>query len=178
MVQLNPGRTGAKRQSFTAVNPRDLLKAVMAANPNAGEKTMQRRVFDAIMNSPDKDEYIEAIIEYWFANNYRAVVQAAEVEAVPPREREKQRATARAARKEEADALTRITKKFVVSKAILLDYKLPNGKMLRNATFLECRVAGGWLSELGTKGKPTDLVGKVLDEAAIQRIWREQLATV
>ncbi len=171
-VHINPGVTGAKRQSFTHVNPRDLLLQTMGENPKAGEKVIARKTFAAMMESVDREEYVEALFEYWFSNNHRSAVQAADVDT--PKHKEAT-AKARTEAKEKKETLVRIGKRFLMDKVILLDYLMPNGKRLRNSTFLECLVAGGWLSTIGAKGELTAIVGKVLDEAAVHAIWKEEV---
>src|SRR5690242_5836679 len=63
-----PGKYGAKRQTWYKKNPRELLHRVMRENPRGSE----REVFEAFCSFVEDDHsYWGAMIEYWFANNYR-----------------------------------------------------------------------------------------------------------
>jgi hypothetical protein len=48
------------------------------------------------------------------------------------------------------------------TKLVLSNFVLPNGKMLRDCTFAECAMEGGWLTALSKMGQPGDKVGAVL----------------
>ena len=58
----------------------------------------------------------------------------------------------------------------LASEMVLLDYVLPNGKMLRDSTFGECAEAGGWLTRLSKRGQAGDKVGAVLSEQDVRAI--------
>jgi hypothetical protein len=56
--------------------------------------------------------------------------------------------------------------------ALLLDFTLPNGKMLRDCTFGECADAGGLLTRLSKKGQPSDKAGANLTESEVRAAWK------
>jgi len=58
-----------------------------------------------------------------------------------------------------------------VRRVVLMDLRLPCGKLLRDATFADCANAGGWFVELARHGKPSEAVDKKLSEADLQNIW-------
>lgn len=59
-----------------------------------------------------------------------------------------------------------------VRNIVLMELTLPNGKKLRQASFKECSAAGGWFKLLACKGKPSEIVGKVLTEDDLRKIGR------
>lgn len=160
MTSLDTGTYGAKRQSFRKASPRDLLKRLMEENSRASEQKLQAMFADKVRSD---DDYIDAIIEYWFANNYRSLVSKPEAPA------QKQRAVAeRAARVE----VIKEKIKIAATRIVLLDITMPNGKALRDCTGKDCAKAGGWLSKIAKSIKTTDVVGKVMSESAVQKIFR------
>lgn len=56
---------------------------------------------------------------------------------------------------------------------VLLDFVLPNGRMLRDCTFSECAECGGWLTRLARVGQPGDNVGTTLTEKEVRAVWSE-----
>jgi hypothetical protein len=56
--------------------------------------------------------------------------------------------------------------------ALLLDFTLPNGKMLRDCTFGECADAGGLLTRLSKKSQPSDKAGANLTESEVRAAWK------
>lgn len=154
------GIYGAKRQTWKRASPRDLLKRLMDENGRASEQAIQRKFTVAVR---DDEDYIDAIIEYWFANNYRSLVH-------------KQPQVTQAARAEHA-ALAEVIKekiKVAAARMVLLDMVLPNGKPLRDSTGKDCAKAGGWLSKIAAEIKPTQKVGEALSEAEVQKLFRTQ----
>jgi hypothetical protein len=55
---------------------------------------------------------------------------------------------------------------------ILLDLTLPGGKALRDATFAECRQAGGFFTRIAKLGKPDEIVGKKLTDAQVAKVLK------
>ena len=67
MTQLNPGRTGAKRQSWEKYNPRELLKDAYEASTSV-RGGISEVVWESVKNEKG---YLWPLYEYWFANNYK-----------------------------------------------------------------------------------------------------------
>lgn len=158
-----PGVYGAKRQSWYEKNPRELLHRVMRENPRGSEKEVFEGFCDHVENDPG---YWGAIIEYWFANNYRLfyVSEIAANSVAISRRETKQRARDVVAR-EKAIIKDRL-------RAALMDLVLSNGKKLREATFGDCEREGGWLLAISKRGKRGEIVGKKLTEDDLHNIQR------
>lgn len=154
MTNIDTGTYGAKRQSYRKASPRDLLKRVMEENARANEQKLQKIFADSVRQDED---YIDAIIEYWFANNYRSLVHK------PPQATQAVKAE-RAARVE----VVKKTIKAAATRMVLLEMILPNGKPLKDCTGKDCAKAGGWLAAIAGKVKPAQKVGLVLSE---EDIW-------
>jgi hypothetical protein len=150
---IEKGVTGAKVQSWEKHNARELLARIVADNPGVDDEVL----FHAF--TAESGPYFMEIQRYWFANNLRAL---------KPRPTPIAKSVDRVAAQEHFVAKA----KDRAVKLVLLDYVLPNGKMLRDSTFGECAKAGGWLSELAKKGQPNEKVGAVLDEKAVRAVWR------
>lgn len=160
MTELNTGTYGAKRQSYRKASPRDLLKRLIEENARYSEKKLQN-LFSATVR--EDEEQLDAIIEYWFANNYRSLVHK------PPAS-----PSVKAAKVAERTARVEVAKTIIKANAtrmVLLDFVLPNGKPLRDATGKDCAKAGGWLSKIAASVKPGQKVGDVLSEAQVKKIF-------
>jgi hypothetical protein len=151
--EIEKGVTGAKVQSWEKHNARELLARIVADNPKADDEAL----FHAF--TAESGPYFMEIQRYWFANNLRALKTrptpiARSVDRVAAQEHFTAKAKGRAV------------------EMVLLDFVLPNGKMLRDCTFGECAEAGGWLTELSRKGQPGEKVGAVLSEKEVRAVWK------
>ncbi|GEM_PF-5131432 len=165
MTSLDTGVYGAKVQSWRRSNPRDLLKRLIEENPGADKATIHKTFRDEVRGE-DGEEYLDSVIEYWFSNNYHSLVDPA-----PRRERPAAQKTDRVAEIREK-VKTRIRQEAQI---ILLDMVLPNGKPLRECTGTECSQlgtkVGAWLTKIAGKVKPSEVVGDVLDEAQVRKLY-------
>ena len=161
MTQLNPGRTGAKRQSWEKYNPRELLKDAIRSNPRASEAEISEVVWESVKNEKG---YLWPLYEYWFANNYKRffVEEVSDYESVGHTSIKTREVPERNGSRQE---FKNIKEKL---KSILMDYMLSNGKRLRDATFQDCKIDGGWLKEVAKQGRPNEVVGKKLTEKDLQ----------
>jgi hypothetical protein len=139
--KANIGTTGAKQTSWEERSYRGLVKRIAAENPTAEDEALFH-IFAA-----ECAPYFMEIARYAFANALRAYRPRAKGDSVDRSE----------------DIETR-------AKARLLDYILPNGKMLRDSTFGECATAGGWLTRVSKLGQPGDVVGAVLTEKDVKAV--------
>ena len=58
----------------------------------------------------------------------------------------------------------------IARRIILMNMELPDGTKLRDATFAQCKKAGGWWLQLAGMGKPKQIVGETLSEADLGKI--------
>ena len=68
---------GATRQSRRSGSPMLLLKQLMAASADPhkdGERIAILVEFREIMHSEEGKEYLDGMIDYWFANNYKTLL--------------------------------------------------------------------------------------------------------
>ena len=163
MTMVDTGTTGAKRQSWHAANPRDLLKQLVERHPNWNKERLLREFTDNVV---DNRKYMDAIIEYWFANNYHSLVER------PPQP------SAHKARKERSvGALTMEIEAAVERKAEikLLEMIMPNGKPLRDCTGGECiklsSKIGGWLLRISKRVSKNQTVGEALNETQVRELY-------
>jgi len=61
--------------------------------------------------------------------------------------------------------------KAQVQKVVLLDLVMPNGKPLRDCKGKDLTRIGGWAGKLAKMLKPNEIVGKVLKESTIRKVW-------
>lgn len=54
---------------------------------------------------------------------------------------------------------------------IFMNLPLPDGTVLRDATFAQCKRAGGWLLLVAKQGLPSEVVGRKLSEKNLQDLW-------
>jgi hypothetical protein len=160
---LNPGQTGAKRQSWEDFNPRAVLLRVMKERPRASEKEIHDVVKTEIF---EEVGYLHAIFNYWFTHNY----QATEV-----RERDHSVAILKKTMSKARRATIRehIERKHVeFTHGILMDMELSCGKLLREAKGSDLDKETGFLAEVRKNVKPSQLVGKVLTEEELHNLWK------
>jgi hypothetical protein len=144
---LDYGTVGAKVQTWEGNSARALYARLAKENPQADDEALFHLFF------AESAQFIHEIVRSWCANTHRALF---------PSKRER-----KALAEADIDALKDRAKKLV-----LLDWKLPNGKLLRDCTFGECAQAGGWLTELSKKGQPGEKVGAVLSEKEVRAVWK------
>jgi hypothetical protein len=135
----------------------ELLVSLIEAEPIAKAETLFRRWLEIVREDED---YLIPALQHTFANLYNALSKT----------KRRRKSTNIADRKKQQQKIEAAAQ--AVSEMILLDLTLPNGKKLRDATFRECTEAGGWWIKIGKKGKPNQIVGKVLSEKDIQAIKR------
>lgn len=136
---------GAARQSWNKNNPRIILDQLQIDHPKLKNKTKLWNLFwDKVKGNTD---VLKVIAEYWFANNTRIPVTF---------ERKKEI-------KKVVDA--------IVSKAFM-NFVLPNGMFLGEATKPDCLKAGGWLTKVGCQ-LPDDKkkVKEVLNEKQLKKLY-------
>jgi hypothetical protein len=138
------GTQGAKVQSWHKNNARELLARIVSENPNLDDEGIYHAFADKCA------PYFVEICRYWVANNLKAL---------RPRSR--------------GAPVDRIAAVEGRARARLLDFILPNGKMLRDSTFGECAKAGGWLTKLSKLGQPGEKIGSVLTEKQVKAALKE-----
>jgi hypothetical protein len=160
-MSMDMGVTGAKRQSFSRSNPRELLRTLVEQHPQWSRERIFSELRDRVMGARDK-AYLDTILEYWFANNYHSLVP------------EVDRAERQAARSKAASDVKAAIEDHI--KIALLDMMMPNGKPLRQCTGLECArfssKIGAWLLRISKQIKPTDIVGDVMTEKQLRQLYK------
>jgi hypothetical protein len=137
--EIDHGTTGAKQQTWTTKQgARSLLARIVEENPTLDDES----IFHAF--SSECAAFFPEIVRYWVANNLKAL-------------------RPRAA----GDSVDRSTVEARVQ-ARLLDFLLPNGKMLRDSTFGEVAKCSGWLSRVAKLGQPHEKVGDKLTEKEVK----------
>ena len=170
MTAVDTGIQGAKRQSFHKASPRGVLMALINENPRAPESTLLRLFGQKIKEDAESgDDYLSPIIEYWFAHNYPSLMKGTRTPAA-------KRAAKQAARVKDVEIAEKVTARIrQEAQIILLDMVLPNGKALRDCTGRDCSKLGGkvgaWLTKIAGKVKPGEVVGDVLDEAQVRKLY-------
>ncbi len=169
MTHIDTGVYGAKVQSWAAKNPRDILKRFMDENPTAGKLDVFNLFRDEI-KSEDTEEYLDVVIEYWFANNYYSLVPTADPSRqVATRDSIKEAAQEKAVTKAIA---TQIDEK---AKIKLLEMMMPNGKPFGDCTGGECSAlapkVGGLLAVVATKVKADEKVRDVMSEDQLRELY-------
>jgi hypothetical protein len=156
-MHSDTSRSGA---SFVAkrseVNPRELLIGIIEQTDDIKDKDA---LFDQFREAIQDDErYQRAIDWYFFVNMYDYLVTSRNQKPSPQEQAKRQAAV---------DNI-----KQQITKVVLLNFVLPNGKALRDCTFADCAKAGGWLAKVAAKGKPNQIVGKVLGENELRALMK------
>lgn len=162
---IETGVLGAKRTSYTArTNPREILKGVMEANPHASVSELCA-LFEKEVRQDEGA--VSVVIEYYVSNQSRYLRQPSTASQV-------------IAAKERRQTIVAVKQKIVAkverkARMLLLEMILPNGKLLRDCTGKECaalaKKMGGWLAKVAEKVKPSQIIGEVLSEADVRRLY-------
>ena len=152
----NLWKTGAATtRRVSTKSPFNLLIDIIDGDPTADNKRLFNAWFAAVKQD---EEYLEAVAWHTFANLIAALENRKRKQAVPKTQ------TVAQQRAEINALMSKLTD------IVLMDLQLPNGKVLREATFAECSAAGGWFKMLAAKGKPSEVVGEVLTEQDLKEI--------
>ena len=166
---------GAHVQAWRAANPRELLKAIIDSNHGTDRITLYR-LFRERLTEADGEDYIETIIEYWFANNYYSLITAASRtrNSTHPGTYSMTSGTP-----EQREALVgsykdSIKKRIVEAANIaLLSMTMPNGKSLSECTGAECIRMGGWLRTVGRHVGNDRTVATVFTEEDLRSLYQK-----
>ena len=167
-MALEVGKSlGATAQSWNRASARSILDAMLRNKPRATKDEVYRAFLDEVKR--EENEYVvESIIEYWFYNNYRYLVERPQLETArkAPERVAATRAAVDAAKAKIVQAAT---------KMVLLDMTLPHGKKLADSTGAECAKlapkVGAWLKAIAGQIGPRDLVGKSMSEARVRKLY-------
>lgn len=165
---LDTGTYGAKVQSWKKSNPRDLLKRVIDDNPAMDKPALLAALRHELL-ADDGIDYLDAVIEYWFANNYHSLVEMRAAQKP-----QTSLIAAKAAKQAKVEAIKEKVQTRIREEAqmILLDMILPTGKALRDSTGKDCAKAGGWFAKLAEQVKPNQTVGAVMSEDQVRKLWK------
>lgn len=188
MEAMEKGIYGAKVQSFSGSNPRDMLWKIIQENPSADKGKLLALFWDEVSDT-DNVDYLRTVVEYWFSNNLQSILDAQGTKlsagrtstarpagsAVAP---VKSRAEVREESKQLQQAVyTEMKAKLdavIMDKAkmIALDLVMPTGKKLRDSTKTECAAAGGWYAAIADRLEPGQIVGNVFTEDQVREVWK------
>jgi hypothetical protein len=158
MTHVESVRTGAAAvRRISRKNPMEVLAQLRAGNPTADFQYQFVKWRELVERD---DECHEAAMLHAFRNLWTSLDRDAAKET--PQRRAEREARAR-------EEIEKAKQKIVYR---LLDFALPNGKLLRNCTGKECKEAGGWLTAVAAKVKPNEIVGKVLSEEKLRALYR------
>jgi hypothetical protein len=177
-MNMNKGVSGAKRATYKASSPRELLVRVIEEhNVRASDEVILSAFKRALAEQPDCEEII---IEWWFDNNVKSL-RAREMKAMPKRTTGEKVVQLAPSRKSEASQVKEATGRMVevikanIAKIALRDMLLPNGKKLKDCTFGELRklspVLNDFLARVAAKGKKDEIVGRVLSEVELHELY-------
>lgn len=127
---------------------RELLHSLILDNPKADRSKVVEMFIDRALKSP---KYWRPLLMNFAEANWlgRKLVSATS--------------------EEKKRVKNEIVSKFV---NLLTSIVLPTGKPLGRSTFDECKKAGGWLTALAARGKPSEIVGDILTTEEVLQIWQ------
>jgi len=154
------GTTGAKRATWRRANPRELLARIITENREKSAQAWRDLFWHEI---GEDGQMLRAIAEYWLDHNLRSLTDD---------NRDRDRTARRTAIQ---DAKTQVMERIgEQAKIVLLDLVMPNGKTLADCTGADCRRFGGVFSQIAQKVPARQLVGAVLSETQVRRLWQSQ----
>lgn len=162
-LNIDQGSYGAKRQTWKKANPREILNDIRRQNPRADEAELLSLFVDEVRGN---QEIVGTIIEYWFANNLRALSKH-------------EPTISSAHRNAIASDVVNTIKQRVEDKAkiALLEWVMPNGKRLKDCTREQClqlaEKVGPWLKQVAAACKPRQRVGDVMKENDLKALYNQ-----
>jgi hypothetical protein len=161
MTHVDTGITGAKRQSWSHDNPRDVLKSIIEQNGRAAKEELLE-IFTRTLFEKGNRALMETVIEYWFANNLHSLLNSDS--------NLREQFTKPQVSKIKEQIRERIK---IAAGVILMDMIMPNKKKLRDCSGTECAAVGGWLSIVATRMPPSATVGKTFSEQDLRGMLAE-----
>ena len=156
-LNLNPTYGSSFINKTGQANPQDVMRRIMEDNPDASEIEIDRLFVDEVINDPDLNR--ACLLAY--AVNVMASIKRLIVDpkVKAKREKEMKKQVARAVKE--------------VKRAFILDMLLPGtDKRIREATFAEVSKLGGAFRKLAKLGRPSQIVGDVVSDAAARRLYK------
>jgi hypothetical protein len=153
----------------------ELMKGV--ANPHSPEDRKTIRA-DFRQQALNDEEILEEAIEHAFTNNYRSLLDYFPIPGAPSRANRIEASRRAAQQRAERIKEGAVQAAAATAQSILLDLVLPNGKALRDCTGRECRrmstKMSPWLARIADKLKPGEIVGTVLQEAEVRKLYERR----
>jgi hypothetical protein len=144
-----PGKTGAKRQSFAAANPRDVLLRVIKRSED--EEDARHKCWSVVSKDPN---LIRTIYEYWFGNNYQSAVRET-------RGQKKKRRTKAEIAADVEQMRAHVDRHIEYKVSIkLLNMIMPSGKFLADSTREELAPLSGWVERIVDRLQPGQTVAQ------------------
>lgn len=160
-------RTGAAVIARIAQrNPLEILARFREEYPNATAELLFLKWAEMIR---DDDDLLGAVLRHTFTNLLTAVERSRRSGSTQfGSNRGARAATPTEVRGRAEEVKQRVTR------VVLLNLMLPNGKALRYSTFADCASAGGWLANVAKLGQPNDVVGQTVTERQLAKLWDKQ----
>lgn len=142
-----------------------LLKNIKYTDPNISEADAREQLWSQLQT--DSEQFFRLLFDNWFETNwprYRAIVSYGAVALM----KDENRKTRKAKRRER-----KLIKRAVetVTQLVLMNLKMPNGKLLRDCTGADCSRFGGWCLDIAKRIGATEKVGKHLTETDLQNLY-------
>lgn len=169
MTMIEVGTYGAKRQSQKTANPREILRKIM--DKHSDERTCYSLFVEKSIppNTPSRaHDLLEAIIEYWFANNYRSLRN--EQVRYTPEARQKQEVKKQETAVAVAKAVEVIKARATMS---IMKMSAPDGRAVEELSREDCvkfAKFDGLYTKLAATLKPKQIVGKTLSENEVRKL--------
>lgn len=128
-------------------SPLALLRRLFVENPDLDEDQLSEKFMVAVA---DNGDCLRSLVASWCKQRLKAIKGDGERQDV--------------------------SREVSAIKTRLLDMLMPDGKKLRDATFADCRRAGGFFFQISAKGKPNEVVGQKLCEDDLLAIWKKEKA--
>ena len=168
MTFIEHGTQGAFRQTWRKGNPRALLETIVQKNPKADDEKIYRLFWEEIQ---DDKEILQDIAGYWLDLTLRSLRRSDE----PPANGKSASPSpsSKTERPAPAAAATKLRERVVhETHVVLLNMIAPNGNRLGDCTGATCKTFGGFYAYIAKHVPANKTVQAVLDEDALQKLWR------
>ena len=169
-MEFNLGISGAKRTSYNEYNLRDLLLKVRADNPKCDDIDQLRDLLLVEVKKVGNEGYREICLEYACA---RTVFNTFTLREKKVEEIVAAKVAQEKIHQEKTDQVQLKLKARIKAEAIiLLDLRMPNGKLLGDCSKADLKKFSGWESQLADKLTGRQKVEEVFSERQIRDIYK------
>ena len=148
------------------VRPLSLLVSIIREGGGIENQSRHKAAFTALVKQEGYEDFLDALIDEWVRIKYSTALGA----ACPPTVAE-MKARLAEQKKRSAKERAEVDKMKLKITKRALELVMPNGKSLGKCSGAECTAFGGWYAKIAERVGPDRLVGDVLTNKDLARMF-------